>query len=151
MALTIAQLRQKVIDDLADFSNIVPSKIRGVDDEIINFLEDLVEKTTPLKTGYITGLNIGAGITGYGGDIISASHSSGSLGSSIICTLDSPIVGDYIVNFSLESKGNAASDDDASYPVFRIISSTQFEISMYEPIASTQNITLHMEIKKPNY
>jgi hypothetical protein len=151
MALTLTQLRQKVTDNLADFSNIVPEKVREVDNEIINFLEDLSNKSLPIKVGYISGLNIGAGITGFGGNIIAAVHTAGTNGSSIESTLDSAIVGNYKVQFDIESKGSTPSDDDLSYPVFRVISATQFEISITEPGNSDQNVTLHMEIKKINY
>jgi hypothetical protein len=151
MALTLTALRQKITDDLADFSNIVPEKIRGVDNEIINVIEEIMAKYLPIKYGYISGLNIGSGITDFGGDIIGAVHTSGNRGSYILCTLDTPITGNYIVSFNIESKGDTSVDDDTSYPVFKVISDTQFAISMYEPIASAQNITLHMEIKKVNY
>lgn len=152
MALTLTALRQKITDDLADFSNIVPDKIRGVDNEIINVIEEIMTKYLPLQSGFISGLNVDTGITGFGGDIIGAVHTVGPENESfILCTLANPVVGNYKVVFDIQSTGNKNSDNDVLIPVYKIISDTQFEIGIKESDNSTQSVTIHMEIKKVNY
>lgn len=149
MTLTLTQLRQKVTDNLADFSNIVPEKVREVDNEIINFLESIA----PIQSGFISGLNVATGITGFGGDIVGAVHTAGPVNESlIVCTLATPVVGNYKVNIDVQANaGTMLASNDILTPVFEIISSTQFRIGIKESAGGNQNITLHMEIKKINY
>ena len=152
MALSIAALRAKVNENLQDFSEIVPAQHREVEHEIINLLEDLMNRGLPVQKGYISGLNINTGITGFGGDLLKVIHERGSPGESFLkCTLKTPVSGSYKVSIDLEgASGNRGNDNDVFAPIFEIVSDTQFWISVDEP-GGTQNLTLHLEIKQINY
>ncbi len=153
MALSIAALRAKVNENLKDFSEIVPSQHREVEHEIINLLEDLMNRGLPVQKGYISGLNIGTGITGFGGDLQSVVVTNGpSYETHMICTLKTPVSGAYKVSIDLQGAyGNKANDNDVFAPIFEIVSDTQFWISVDEPAGRKQNLTLLLEIKQINY
>ena len=153
MALSIAALRAKVNENLQDFSEIVPAQHREVEHEIINLLEDLMNRGLPVQKGYISGLDIGGtGITGFGGDLESVIYSRGTNESSMFCTLKTPVSGSYKVSIDLQgSSGNKLYDNDVFAPIFEIVSNTQFWISIREPGNTVQNLTLHLEIKQINY
>ncbi len=153
MALSIAALRAKVNENLQDFSEIVPAQHREVEHEIINLLEDLMNRGLPVQKGYISGLNIDTGITGFGGDLESVIHSRGpDRESHMLCTLKTPVSGSYKVSIDLQgASGNRKDDNNLFAPIFEIVSDTQFWISVDEPAGRKQNLTLHLEIKQINY
>ncbi len=152
MALSIAALRAKVNENLQDFSEIVPAQHREVEHEIINLLEDLMNRGLPVQKGYISGLNIDTGITGFGGDLESVIHSRGGKESFLKCTLRTPVSGAYKVSIDLQgASGNRKDDNNLFAPIFEIVSDTQFWISIRWAGDSRQNLTLHLEIKQINY
>ena len=52
----------------------------------------------------------------------------------------------YKVNLMVESLGNISWDNDAGNPVFKIMTTNQFRVGLYEASSSVQSIRIHFEV-----
>ena len=131
--------------NLADNTNIHPSKHREVNDAIIDAL-------TPVNYGAVTGIEQDSGSGSVDvvlGNITSATYVSESSRFAVTCNLENAMPDtDYIVKTYVESKsGTIHSDNNLGQIVFKVISTTQFEVAWQElASAVTQDITIHFEV-----
>lgn len=109
--------------------------------------------TSPVRNiGWFGGLDVGVttGALATNGNISSAIASTGSPGETFITVNLSNTMTDinYFVRIHVESTGSLGLDNDIKEPVFKIISSTQFIISIGETAPSSQNLKVHIEAYK---
>lgn len=127
--LTPTQLRELVLQRLADNSEILPEEHREVEDRIIDFLENL-----SLKLPILTGV-----------------YSVGDVnGSDSTRTVSIPNIGisNYYVTGSFQSKGTSFDADNDVFWQFKNPTSTSFQLIMREVAGQTQNLDFHWEIKR---
>lgn len=105
----------------------------------------------PVNVGYFTGLDTGvsSGALVVSGDITAATATSTSGDSTITCTMANAMPDmNYFVRTHLQSLGTLGLDNDTNCPVFKILSTTQFQIAIRESSATTQNYRVHVEVLK---
>lgn len=165
MALTIAQLKNLVDTNLADNSNIIPSEHRAVELALIDYIETLQPISTsniPVNRGYVTatteaggtteaGINLGTTLSDklkcYGNISSSTILSTGNY-SMLTVTLQNAMPStNYIVKHYLEHIPTASEQPlaDVLHPVFKILSTTQFQIVCREANDQTQKLRFHLE------
>jgi len=109
---------------------------------------------SPVKnTGWFSGLDISVGGTinyPVGGDITEAQSFvlSGQTNEQFILVTMANAMSNtnYYVRSFNESQGDIRADNDINGVVFKIISTTQFQISMKESASGTQNLKIHLEV-----
>ena len=132
--------------NLANNTNIHPSKHREVNDAIIDAL-------TPVNYGAITGIeqDSGTGAVAEGrllGNITSATQTSESTRLKLVCNLENAMPDtNYIVKTYIEGTTGVFSNNSLGQVVFQPISTTQFEVAWAElDNAVSQDITIHFEV-----
>lgn len=143
--MTKAQIETLIDENLADFSNIIPSKHREVEHAILDYATPI---SRPTNIGFVTGLNVGAssGSMTVGGDVASATATSSTNETFITVNLTNAMVNtNFKVNMTIESLGTLGLDNDINCPVFKIVSTTQIQISISETGSSAQNLKVHIE------
>lgn len=167
MALTIAQLKDLVNTNLADNSNIVPAEHRAVELALIDYLETLQpisNSNLPVNKGYITATSVAGGTVEVGinvgttqtdklktnGNITAISVVSNTNKSTFTVTLQNIMPSNnYVVKSWLELVPTTAipliNSADVVEPVFKVISTTQFQIVLNEANNQTQALRLHFE------
>lgn len=103
------------------------------------------------NVGFISGIEVSGGSVGVipsGGDISSASITNTGGGfTTIRCTMANTMASTtYDVTSSVISLGTIAADNTVGVPVIKIISTTQFDISIREFAAGTQNLRINFRI-----
>jgi len=105
----------------------------------------------PRNRGYFSGLQIGStsGTLPVSGDMTAATKIGEDLNNTtVLVTMANPMDNlNYVVKAFLESMSASIDDDnDVCAPVFKPISTTQFQISFKEESNHIQNITVHLEV-----
>ena len=103
------------------------------------------------NVGFISGIEVSGGSVGIipsGGDISSASITNTGGGfTTIRCTMANTMSSTtYDVTSSVISLGTTSADNTVGVPVIKIISTTQFDISIREFAAGTQNLRINFRI-----
>jgi len=167
MALTIPQLKDLVNVNLADNSNIIPSEHRDVELALIDYLETLQpisSSNLPVNKGYITANNASSGGTEVGievdvtvssrlrkfGNVSTVTCASNGGATILTVTLQNAMPSnDYIVKSWFElvptSSVTLQNTSTVGQPVFKIISTTQFQIVLREWDGKVQALRLHFE------
>ena len=117
---------------------------------------DIVENigSSPIKNvGWISGLDVrgSIGALAVSGNIVSAVASVYSSDSSKISVTMQNAMADtnYLVKMYFQSMSSSLVFDDNVYtPVFRVVSTTQFEIGVAEGGAEGQNLKIHIEVQQ---
>jgi hypothetical protein len=123
--ITYANVQDKVNDNLADFSNIVPEKHR----ETMQTMLDYVFQYSPLYAGSI---NI----------------SDVAFNTLLTVTFPSLGTSNYYVIGSIRSNRPAYTDDVTLQWVFKDPTPTGFKLGLHETAGTLQNATFFYEIKK---
>jgi hypothetical protein len=124
--MTYTEVQDKIILNLADFSNIVPEKHR----EVEQMLLDYIEQNLPL----------------YRGSFIIGDIS----GSDQIFNITFPSVGTseyYVIGSIKSNSSNYDADNDVIW-VWREPTTVGFKIALREVSGNIQNLTFYYEIKK---
>lgn len=112
-----------------------------------NLLAGLVNNVKNL--GWFAGFNVGgsSGALPVDGDILSATASIGDSGK-VLVTLKNAMSGtNYFVRMHVQGESaNVYTDVDICTPVFKILSSTQFEVGFREITTDNQNLKVHLEV-----
>lgn len=137
---------------LADFSGIVPSKVREVLIRILNYIT-LNTQVNALNKGSITIGDLGVGSVGLiytiAGDIVSATlDQRTSKGNVILVTVTNPHSGaNYFVDVKTpESLGTMELDNDIRPVIWKKINEDSFYIYL-EDTGGIQNLKIHFETK----
>lgn len=111
--------------------------------------------TDVVNRGWFSGVDPGAGAIGstnaHSGDVSSAQLIDGGNGSSpgyntyLVTMAHAMANSNYFVRLMTESQGTIGLDNDCLLPVFKIISTTTFQISIQETYATTQSLKIHIE------
>lgn len=128
--------------NLANNTNIHPSKHREVNDAIIDAL-------TPVNYGSVSDITQDLSGGEANGNISSFTFTSGTDFFKILCNLENEMPNtNYIVKTFLESNTAFLSSDSClGTPTFKVISTTQFEVGFPELFFSiSRNITAHFEV-----
>ncbi|HSE99906.1 MAG TPA: hypothetical protein VLA48_03335 [Nitrososphaeraceae archaeon] len=108
-----------------------------------------IPKNNVVNTGFFAGLNVGTtGTLTIGGDITAAVTTLGVPPDSIITvTVANPMPNtNYTVDVKLQGQSaNLNDDNDVATPVFKVISTTQFQIGLREISNNTQNLKIHIQ------
>ncbi|QCW21068.1 hypothetical protein [Flavobacterium phage FCOV-F18] len=141
----------RVNDNTASAPYLASASQNGIyPKEHFKIVENLI---SPIKNrGWIGGFDIG-GTTGslpVNGDIISATSTISTNGDSfILCAMSNAMANNnYVVKMYVESLGDLGLDNDSFCPAFKVISTTQFTITLTEGSSSVQNIKIHVEIQQ---
>lgn len=133
--------------NLADYSNIIPEELR----EVFYALKNLFSKVLAINKGVINSIDVGSttGSCSVSGDITSCtadSSISGNTKLTVVIPNEMPS-SSYQVNIKLESPSGANLNNNSSVyaPVYEIINSTSFIISLKEPASITQDLKVHFE------
>lgn len=167
MALTIAQLKELVNTNLADNSNIIPLEHRAVELALIDYLETLQpisNSNLPVNKGYITANNAASGGSEVGieidvtvssrlrkfGNVSAVTCASNNNTTTLTVTLQNAMPNNnYVVKSWLElvptSSVTLQTSSTVGEPVFKIISTTQFQIILREWDGVIQALRLHFE------
>lgn len=107
---------------------------------------------SPIKNkGWVSGIDIGAGSIGsnypVSGDITSAVITASGGGVTVFrCTVSNSLINtNYKIRIDVESQSTFNSDTTSLVPVFKIISTNQFDIGIRESGTPIQNLKLHLE------
>jgi len=111
--------------------------------------------TTSIKNkGWFSGLDVGSTGTGalpVSGDIVSAIKSKPNVDSSKIVVTMANAMDDtnYLVQTFIQSQSaNSSLDDNITNPVFKVVSTTVFEIYITETFAENQNLKIHIKAEQ---
>ena len=140
MALRTA-LTTKINTDLATGTSITASEHRGVEQAIVDYL-------APYNVGYVNLGNIPIIVTTYsgGGDLVGGTAVCSSVATGVLCTIPNAMPNlDYLVRFHIQSLGTISDDSNTGIPVFSIVSTTQFRLSISEYSGTAQNIRVWFE------
>lgn len=163
---TRAELKQLVIDNLPDASEIPSVDHREVENSLIDQMFDkdeaqqdqidaILEKL-PKNIGVFRGLDVNGSTVGTiltsEGDCSSALVTfKGGVESNVLVTFNNEMDNlEYFVRLSIRSKGNRFEDNDLSKPVVVNESTTSFTFSIGEIFPSVQNIDVYFEVLKFN-
>ncbi|QCW21742.1 hypothetical protein [Flavobacterium phage FCOV-S2] len=141
----------RVNDNTASAPYLASASQNGIyPKEHFKIVENLI---SPIKNrGWIGGFDIGSttGSLPVNGDIISATSTISVNGETfILCAMSNAMANNnYVVKMYIESLGGLGADNDLGCPVFKVISTTQFTISLNETFPSDQNIKIHVEIQQ---
>ena len=106
-------------------------------------------KNNIINAGFFTGYDVGASnILTVGGDVATAVVSLNSTpdGAVIVTLVNTMPNLNYYIKTQIESlAGNINIDNDVVAPVFRIISTTQFELGFREVTGNVQNLRIHIQ------
>jgi len=111
----------------------------------------LYDKLIPRNIGWFTGLDISgsAGSLSVSGNITSAVASVPTAGDSVVLvTMQNAMPNmNYRVDITLESMSSSINNDnDVSCPVFKKISTTQFQVAFKEVGTVIQNLKIHLNV-----
>lgn len=134
---TLQYLNTLIDTNLASESFITASEHREVEKAIVS-------STVPANRGFITNYNLGdLGARTVGGDITAATSSA----KSVLCTMANTMPSmNYLVKIHVESLGTDSQDTQTACPMFKKVSTTQFNFVIAETGNSTQNLKVHFEI-----
>jgi hypothetical protein len=146
----------KGIEYAADYSaNFTARSLidKAYTDAAITAAINAIALKVPFQRGYVSGVVSGGGTPGdpvtHGGDITAATIvSSAGEGTTILITVPNIGTTNYKVNMQLESLGDIGADHDCLAPVFKIISATQYQISVADVGTGGQNLKVHQEVIK---
>lgn len=114
---------------------------------IDNFTNTIINK------GFVSGIEVGVsvGSMAVGGNITSAVASTlGSDGTKILVTVANAMANtNYLVKIYVQGQSaSLISDNNVCVPVFKPLSTTQFEIGLAETVPEGQNLKLHLEVQQ---
>lgn len=109
-----------------------------------------IPKNNVVNAGFFAGLNVGtSSALTVGGDVTAAIHTLAVAPDSIITvTLANPMPSvNYIVDIKLQGQSSNLNDDnDIASPVFKPISTTQFQVGFREIASLTQSLKVHLQV-----
>lgn len=118
--------------------------------QIIADLPDIRNQGT--FSGYNTGMSPSGTVLPHNGNITNAVVKPAPTGNSIIeCTMANAMDNtDYKVHIYVESQGNVQFDNDCGQFLFKVVSTTVFQISNYRvgSTSNTQNLKIHLKVEQ---
>lgn len=155
--------RSKNTQQLTELVALIPNK---VDQTVYNLLVQRVTElesrptyVNPVKNkGWFTLGDIAGGLSPgtqlqFSGDctsaVIAQNMDGGNQYVEVTFSNAMPTV-DYEVKLNVQSLGNISADNDASNPVWQIVSTNKFKVGIYEASQTTQAIRIHFEVIKIN-
>lgn len=135
---------------LPEFINFINVGRWKESDTVLQNQINVLKTYTPKNIGFFSGLDVSTstGSLTTGGDITLAIATTGTEESFVACTMANTMPNmNYYILMTIESLGTVNLDNDIYAPIFKKISTTQFQFSIREITgSSSQNLKVHFQV-----